>query len=257
MSTPARPLVVLLTDFGLRDGYAGVLEGVLAQRCPDVQCITLSHEIPAQNVDAAAFVLWNSYRCFPTHAVFLCVVDPGVGTARARLALRLANGQHVVAPDNGLVRFAVHAAGATQGVMIDPAALALPAPSATFEGRDVLAPAAAALAAGAALHALGAPVDPATRAEDICMPADAASARIVFIDHFGNLITNIPACVTPASVQTGGVHIRRRVATYAAAPDGELVLLPGSSGFWEIALKIGAAHARLPVACGAPVTVTR
>jgi len=257
MTQRAGPLVVLLTDFGERDGYAGVLQGVLRQHCPQVACVTLANAIPRQDVRAAAFVLWNSYRFFPPQAVFLCVVDPGVGTARRVLAVATPLGQRFVAPDNGLLGYLL--GDEPQAVCVDATAPPLPLPprSATFHGRDLLAPIAAALAAGMPVQALGPALPRAPLAEQIrCLPCatnGAQPARILHIDGFGNVITNIPLSVTPARVRIGARSITRRAATYAAAPARSLALIPGSSGFWELALRNGSAAARLRARAGAAI----
>jgi len=257
----AMPHIALLTDFGTADGYAGVLHGVIAQRCPAARVIDLSHHIPRHDIAAAAYVLWSSYRYFPAHTIFVCVVDPGVGTARPLLAVHTRRGSAFVAPDNGVLRYVLAESPGARGVAIDPQRLGLPQPSQTFHGRDVLAPAAAALAAGMPLARLGRPYDLSSCAvSPACAPPDARRAwhpaRVLHADYFGNLITDVPLHYDVQRFRCGRRIIATRVNAYAAAPRGVPCFLPGSAGRWELAVREGSARNALKLAAGARLLFT-
>src|SRR6476661_7756612 len=144
-----RPIITLLTDFGTADGYVGEIKGVLLTRLPDAQLIDITHDVPPQDVESGRLVLARTWRRFPAGTIHVVVVDPGVGSERAALAVH-SDGRFLVGPDNGVLSPALLVAGMR--------AVELPVPrgaSATFHGRDVFAPAAAALARGASVDALG------------------------------------------------------------------------------------------------------
>ncbi len=260
MST-ARPVIALVSDFGVRDHYVGVMKGVMLGICPTAVFVDLSHDIPPQNVMAGALVLEASYRYFPAGTVFLGVVDPGVGTARRALAVS-AGKQQFVAPDNGLLAGVLAQSEAYRAVQLESAAHTLPSVSRTFEGRDRLAPAAAWLALGTPLDALGpTAADVVARA----WPAPqvtplAIDGEVIAVDHFGNLMSNItrqeferlaPRC----EVSLNGRRIAHVVATYAEAPVGSGCALIGSTDRLEIAVRNGSAASRFDVGVGARVVV--
>ena len=166
-----RPIITLLTDFGTADGYVGEMKGVLLSRAPDAELVDITHDIPPQDVEHARLTLARVWRRFPPGTVHLVVVDPGVGSSRAALAVA-SDERFLVGPDNGVLSPALLAAGAR--------AVALPLPpnaSATFHGRDVFAPAAAALALGEALDALGRDADDADRSPHAGAGASQPTAR--------------------------------------------------------------------------------
>lgn len=238
--------VVLLSDFG-DSVYAGVIKGVLHSLCPGVTTIDLCHSVRPQNVREGAWLLQSAYAYFPAGSIFCAVVDPGVGAERAALAAR-AGRYFFVGPDNGLLAPALCAAAAgsavqTVGLPIPPGA------AATFHGRDVFAPAAARLAAGAPLSELG----PATAPRhDLTFFRQGCTGEVVTVDRFGNIITNLPpeegktlyrvrllppgaAADAPAIWQAD----LRLYPTYAAAPAGQPVLVTGSAGTLEVAVAGG------------------
>ena len=149
------PPIVLLTDFGYQDHYAGVMSGVIATIAPGAPVIDLTHGIPPQSVTAGALALAQSWRYFPSRAIFVGVVDPGVGTSRLPIALETAAGARFIGPDNGLLTLAADAAGLKRAVELREARYRLSMVSATFHGRDVFAPAAAHLARGVRLASFG------------------------------------------------------------------------------------------------------
>ena len=265
----ARPLITLLTDFGTDDTYVGQMKGVIAGICPAAAVIDLTHAVRPQQVEQGAFLLETSVEAFPPGAIHLAVVDPGVGTDRAALAVRGARDRLFVGPDNGLLSCALPLGcrpAALQPVAVPEsgAAVRLGLPedrvvSATFHGRDVFAVAAARLALGHDLSALG------TRVESmIALPPFRATmlspghlaGRVLQIDRFGNVVTSVHASQLdgpPRAVTVGATRITSAVRTYGEGSG--LVALVGSSGFLEVAEANGDAAARLDARLGQVVTV--
>ena len=257
----ARPLIALLTDFGVRDHYVGVMKGVMLGICPDAQLVDLSHDVPPQDIGAAVRILAASVRYFPDGTLFLCVVDPGVGTTRPAVALDL-DGQRFVGPDNGLFGDLWAAAHSRRGVALTSAAHARASTSRTFEGRDRFGPAAAWLAAGTPLEALGVPIDGVTPSPriDAVHTGEEIRGVVVAVDRFGNLITNIPegllAQVPPPRAAFLGAHQAALIdGSYGDVADGGLCALIGSDGHLEVAVRNGSAAETLRAAAGAAVQV--
>ncbi|MEL7035601.1 MAG: SAM-dependent chlorinase/fluorinase [Cyanobacteria bacterium J06592_8] len=196
-------IITLLTDFGLSDVYVGVMKGVIAQINPELRVIDLTHDIPPQNLAAARFCLMNAVPYFPPKTVHIAVVDPGVGSTRRAIAVELPTG-YLVGPDNGVLGGAMgvmltHCQTADQFVVVElsnPDYWRTSIPSTTFHGRDIFATAGAYLASGVPLQELGHPLDPATLTDLILSESsfteEGIEGCIQHIDHFGNLITNIP-----------------------------------------------------------------
>jgi S-adenosylmethionine hydrolase len=261
----ARPLVALLTDFGTRDHYAGTMKGVVLSICPDATLVDISHEIPAHDILAGAFELAASYRYFPAGSVFLAVVDPGVGSGRRGIAAEVGD-YRFVAPDNGVLSVVLDEQPARRVVELTERRYARPTVSRTFEGRDRFAPAAAWLAKGLELTALGRPAGSLHRL-DLPKPRQTAQGlegEIVRVDRFGNLITNIDrphfervAGQAPLVVQIGDRQVSKVVSTYADAGIGEICALFGSTEHLEIAAGGSSAAAMLAAARGTLVHVRR
>lgn len=236
-------MIVLLTDFGLADVYVGVMRGVIGTLAPGVAVVDLSHGVPPQAVAVGAAWLASSWRYFPEGSVFVAVVDPGVGTARRPVAVRAA-GRIFVGPDNGLFgRLPVDEARAIT------APWGLEPRSATFHGRDLFAPVAARLAAGAAFADVG-PVVTDLVPLDVPAP-DATVGAVLWVDHFGNLVTTLAG--RDRGVLRCAGSDAPVVRTYGDAPAGALVALTGSDGALELAVVGGSAARRLGVGAGAPV----
>jgi S-adenosylmethionine hydrolase len=258
----ARPgIITLLTDFGLSDPFVGIMKGVILSRLPSAQIIDLSHGIPPQAVAEAAFWLERAHAWFPAGSVHVAVVDPGVGSTRPILALE-ARGQLFLTPDNGLLADSLLASPGARLHRVDPQRLALPPPSATFHGRDIFAPVAAALAGGALdLSALGEP----SRAGPCVLPApggdaEAIHGQVVTVDRFGNLITNLARGLVEAERPRFALLGERAIPlarTYSEVRPGELLALINAFEVLEIARRDGSAEAQLGIGRGARVSVPR
>lgn len=258
--TPAG-VITLTTDFGHRDPFVGVMKGAVLTRFAQARLIDLTHEIAPQRPAEAGFWLARAYRYFPPGTVHVAVVDPGVGTERAILTAR-ADGHFFLAPDNGLLAGVLARAQAALVIRVGAAALArlnILHPSATFHGRDIFAPLAAELAAGRIQpEALGEPPAALVPGElhEPQVGAHEIRGRIVTIDHFGNLLTNIDAALLTRwrafEVEAGGrIFPARR--TYGEAPAGEYLALVNSFEVLEIARVQGNAAEGLGLARGAAV----
>ena len=259
-------IVTLTTDFGLRDAYVGAMKGVILSIAPAATLVDLSHDIAPQSIAEAAFIVYSAYRYFPPDTVHLVVVDPGVGTARRPLALRTRRGLFV-APDNGVLGYVLDREPEWTAAHLREERFWLRETSHTFHGRDIFAPVAAHLAAGAPLEALGPQVyDPVQRPFPrlIRCGERRVQAQVVYVDRFGNAITNLAGeeqiAGRPAAQWRG--HLTARLAagtvagiqtTYGEAAAGAFLLLVGSSGFVEIACREGHAAGALGIRIGDPV----
>jgi hypothetical protein len=243
--------MTLLTDFGTADGYVAEIKGVLVSRAPGVPIVDLSHDIPPQDVAFGRLTVARYWKRFPVGTVHLVVVDPGVGTARAAIAI-CSEGRFLVGPDNGVLSPALFALDAkVVQLPVDPSA------SATFHGRDVFAPVVAQLATGAPLEDVGEPYRDAVRLRTPPPFRDAHGllhGEVLAIDRFGNVITNLLTRDARGMVKIGG-RAARMVRTYGEATRGELVALIGSSGFVEVAVREGNAAVALGVERGAVVVL--
>ena len=258
-----KPIIALLTDFGTRDHYAGAMRGVALGICPDATLVDITHDIAPQDVLGSALELVAAFKYFPQGTVFLCVVDPGVGTPRRGIAAE-AGGYTFVAPDNGLLTLVFKECPPTRVVELTEPQYARPIISRTFEGRDRFAPAAAWLAAGTDLGALGPPL---TDWQQLDVPeprveASQLSGVVLRVDRFGNLVTNIDRRsfdhVTGGkriAVEAAGHRVPNVVETYGDAKPGSMCALFGSSDRLEIAMTGGSAAECLRLTRGAPVIV--
>jgi S-adenosyl-L-methionine hydrolase (adenosine-forming) len=247
-SGASRRTITLLTDFGTADGYVGELKGVLATGAAGASILDIAHDLGSHDVEGARLALARYWRRFPPGTVHLVVIDPGVGGDRAALAVE-SEGRFLVGPDNGVLSPALLHAGARCVSLPIPAAAAP-----TFHGRDVFAPAAAELAQGIALDALGEPFgEPLIRrtAEAVRRDDGTIAGVVITIDRFGNAVTNLMA-------RRGGAIVvgRRRLPlarAYVDVEPGALVALVGSSGLVEIARRDGSAATTLGLERGSPV----
>jgi S-adenosylmethionine hydrolase len=260
-----RPVIALLTDFGTRDHYAGTMKGVMIGICPDATFVDITHDIPAHDVLAGALELAAAYRYFPAGTVFLVVVDPGVGSTRRGLAVE-AGDCRFVAPDNGVLTPVLRELPSARVVELTERRYARPTVSRTFEGRDRFAPAAAWLAKGIEVPALGRPIADYQRL-DIPLPSlteHAIHGMVLRVDRFGNLVTNIDRRSVERLAQAGAVRIEaagtpidRLVNTYAEIDGESVCALFGSTDHLELAANAASAAERLGVGRGALVVVTK
>lgn len=251
-----RARITLLTDFGTADGYVAAMKGVMAEIAPEAIFDDAGHDLPQGDLRRAAWSLSRYWDRYPPGTVHLVVVDPGVGTDRRPLALE-ADGRFVVAPDNGVVSRILDAAERWRAVELG-GDLFPDRRSATFHGRDLFAPAAARIADGSDLEALGAPIEEPVRLEEP-IPArggDRIGGEVLVVDRFGNLITNVPASELPpgAVVRIGGRELPLR-STYGAVAPGTLLALVNSSDRLEVAVRDGSAARRLDAGPGTEVEV--
>jgi len=283
-SSGERP-IVLTTDFGLTDSYVGVMKGVILGINSGSAIIDLTHQIQPQNILQASFALAASYRFFPRESIHVVVVDPGVGTSRRAVLLVTPQGRFL-APDNGVLSGVlgnyVEAGPKEPGNVNLPDGLTaysltnprywLEPVSQTFHGRDVFAPVAAHLSLGVAPKDLGEPIG-----DIVWLPApqpvrsgNAIDGEIIMVDHFGNLVSNIPASMVSGMpvgleglrVDIKGLQVSGLSRTFhdsnnqgRSSGPNKLVALMGSNGFLEVAYPDGSAAAFLGAGVGEPVRV--
>lgn len=256
--------ITLLTDFGLRDTYVGVMHGVIAARCPQARVIDLCHGVRAQQVAEAGFLLERAFRYFPAGTIHVAVVDPGVGGERAIVAVE-GGGYRFLAPDNGLLTEVVDALGGFyRQVYVTNPDLRLPRGGNTFHGRDIFAPAAAFLAGGGAMEELGPPC-PQLHLRKVAAPQvgeNCVAGQVVYIDVFGNLVTNIPSPPVFALNESGVVCAQLENQTpiplrgsYDAVEEGQPVAVIGGFDRVEIGVRNGNAQRYFGIGLGAPVKV--
>jgi len=256
--SPARKLqsvnIALLTDFSWQNWYLGVMKGVILGINPAVRIVDLCHDVSSQDVREGSFVLANSYRFFPPGTIFLCVVDPGVGGDRSNLVVK-AGKQFFVGPDNGILS-SIFEHGAVEKVYeVKPGKYTLPLRGSTFLGRDVFAPIAAHLSLGVDPAAMGRELDsvlivPALR--PFVNRKGEISGRAVYVDAFGNIITNIDESfmthvlgagfsADEVLVRIGTRRARGLKRYYEQGRQGKLMALMNSWGYLELAVNRGSA----------------
>ncbi len=246
------PLITLLTDYGTSDSYVGEMKGTLARLAPGAVVVDITHHVPPGDVRAARYLLGRTWARFPSGTIHLAVVDPGVGTDRASLLVAAA-GHYFLAPDNGLLT----------GIADRPGALAIAlhagaAASPTFHGRDLFAPAAAALAEGCSPAELGSPLGRPPVTLELPQPryeGKIVVGEVIYVDRFGNLVTNL----TPAEVPSYAVlvvedsDVGPLVATFGTVASGVPLAYLGSGGQVEIAVRDGSAARRFGIGVGGKV----
>jgi S-adenosylmethionine hydrolase len=245
-------LITLLTDFGTADPYVGEMRGVLYSRAPGVTLADLSHGIAPGDVRAAAYLLGRAWHRFPPGTVHLVVVDPGVGTGRAALTFGAA-GHWFTGPDNGVFTPVLD--------RLDTPVVAMAAPEGaapTFHGRDLFAPAAAALARGTHPTGLGDPLP--TMPVRLVLPAPFHEGKtvvgeVISVDRFGNLVTNLTPAEVPhyATLEVEDTDIGPLRRTFSDVEAGQLVAYLGSGGQVEIAVRDGSAARRIGLGVGGRV----
>ena len=247
-------LITLTTDFGIRDGFVGILKGVIYGLAPQVTIVDISHTIAPQDVHEGMFTLWRAAAFFPPNTVHVYVVDPGVGTQRRPLAARLGE-QYFVGPDNGMLTPFIAEAEqnkrAIEFIHLNNPTYWLPNVSRTFHGRDIFAPVAAHLANGVSLSELGTPFTDPVRLE-YPHPEKTATgwvAHITVIDVFGNLTTDLPASMlqgqTDVLFRLRGAQVAGITESYGHKQPGDLVAVVDSGDHLEIAVVNGSAAAEI------------
>jgi S-adenosyl-L-methionine hydrolase (adenosine-forming) len=231
------PLLSLLTDFGTADYYVAAVKGTLLRLAPGTTLVDISHEVPPGDVETGSFLLRAAVPSFPDGTVHLAVVDPGVGSGRRLLAVRSGAGLFV-APDNGLLDPFLDGAEVRS---VERGELFLPSPGQTFHGRDRFAPIAASLLRGEGLERLGPEIRDPVRlaASPPRREPGRISGRVIHVDRYGNLVTDIPAGWLPPGscrAEVAGHATSRRAGHYAEIPPGEAAMIPGSLGTVELSL---------------------
>ncbi len=255
-------LITLTTDFGSRDWFVGTVKGVIHGIEPRAAIIDLSHEVAPGDIRAAAFALAVSFGFFPAGTVHVAVVDPGVGGARRALAVQTQE-YFFVGPDNGVLSWALRRERIRAVHELEDSTFFLKPVSRTFHGRDIFAPVAASLCQGISIKKLGPPLRDYVRLDwpEPRALSHGLRGEVVYIDRFGNAITNINAADLPRKqaleVVLEGKKVCPLAETYESVAAGQLVAIRGSSGFLELAINRGNAARRLHAEVGASVMVVR
>jgi len=247
-----RPIITLLTDFGMQDYFVGVMKGVIANINPESLVIDITHEIAPYDMFQAAFILKNSYLYFPSNTIHVVVVDPGVGTNRKPIIVASEKG-YFIAPDNGVLSYIYAEEQITEVREITADHYFLKPRSGTFDGRDVFAPVAAWLSKGVNCSSFGEKISD-YRKYDLPQPVPVNQSvlrcKIIYVDRFGNLVSNLSrerfkerlnaAETRRFAFQVGGEHMVSKISRfYAEGEKGELIALFGSLGFLEFSVNQG------------------
>jgi S-adenosyl-L-methionine hydrolase (adenosine-forming) len=254
------PIITLTTDFGRQDWFVGAMKGVILRLNPRATIADLSHEVPAGDIRSGAFVLAAGCCYFPKGTVHVAVVDPGVGSARSAIAVRTAD-YFFVGPDNGVLSLALAREKVLSIRRLTEERFFLRPVSRTFHGRDVFAPVAAHLSRGVSARKLGPAEEDFVRLpwRESRTRSGCVEGEIIYVDRFGNAITNITTASLPAREKYGVFVGRKRVGPvrefYQSVPIGETVAVPGSAGFLEICVNGGSAAKKLKLRIGSGVSL--
>ncbi|MBI1269880.1 hypothetical protein GC174_05565 [bacterium] len=257
-------IITFTSDFGTTDGYVGIVKGSISNINQDATIIDLAHEIKPFDVRAGAWIIYNSYRFFPAGTIHLVVVDPKVGSSQRRILLT--NGEHhFVGPDSGVFSLVLNTRGDWTAYEIKNEIFFLQDISSSFHARDIFGPVAAHLSLGIEPHKFGPEIDSKSLNASAYRPAAISSSNIagevIYIDRFGNLITNIPNSAIPQAISSGWkLNITNEVIdeislTYSSVPEGALLAFEGSHGFLEIAANQASAVKKLKASMGEPVVL--
>lgn len=248
--------IALLSDFGTHDPFVGAMKGVLLSKAPGLTIIDITHQIPPQDIQTAAFYLMAATPYMPKGTLFMCVVDPTVGTGRGIVWARTESHQFI-APDNGLISWVDQKERILEARFISNSSLFMENISSTFHGRDIMAPVAAAIAKGLPEKKIG-PLFPAYRRFPFPAPVKAGNritGQVIAIDHFGNVVTNIKRDYLSARAvfNIADRMIKGLKLTYASVPEGEALALVGSFGFLEFSVRNGSFARTFEVKIGSAV----
>jgi S-adenosylmethionine hydrolase len=263
------PVITLLTDFGVADGFIGVMKGVMLQIAPQARLIDIAHDLPPFSIEGGAFLNQWSYGYFPQGTAHLCVVDPGVGTSRRMLAVQV-SGHFFIAPDNGVLSPILRINEPKTVVSITNTKYWMDKVSHTFHGRDIFSPVAAHLAAGVAIEELGEMIDdPIMLPElELMFREDAITCQIEYVDRFGNLITTLPdyrckdwmkanhVYSESIQIQAGGKIINGISSSYGEKQAGELLAVFDGFNRLEISVNQGSAKTITGLQYGDTVLLT-
>ncbi|MEP6637536.1 MAG: SAM-dependent chlorinase/fluorinase [Acidobacteriota bacterium] len=258
------PLVTLLTDFGTADYFVAAMKGSLLSICPAARIVDITHEIPAQDIEAAAFTLLGVYKSFPARTIHLAVVDPGVGSSRRAILVETGS-QIFIGPDNGIFSYIYEREPGFKVIKLADQTKSGHAISATFHGRDLFAPLAAQVANGIMPVDSGGEIDNPVTLTSLApakLKSGTVKARIIHIDRFGNCITNLTRdYLTPRMIKAGAQlavngHTIKSFRTFFAEEDkAELFAIWGSAGFLELAAQNRSAAKILKARRGQSVTL--
>ncbi len=257
-------MITFSSDFGTADPYTAIVKGVILSINPKAQILDLSHELTAHDIRRAAFFIASAGPVFPSGTVHLCVVDPGVGSSRMPILLKTEKGIYV-GPDNGIFSFIWQSGNNKSAYWLKNEKYFFKGTSRTFDARDIFGPAAAYLSLGVAPEEFGprlASISQLSLPTPSKRPPAARKGRrflgeIVYIDHFGSLITNFPYQLLEGrrqvEVKISGVKMKGPAASYATIPKGKTAPILGSLGFLEIAAQAASAQKLLKSRVGSKV----
>jgi len=265
---PHSKILTFTTDFGTADTYVGQMKGIVLSLAPDATLVDLSHDVPAHDVEAGAYVLQTGCSVFPNETIHVAIVDPGVGTSRRGIVVRTER-FYFIAPDNGLLTRVLEEDSPREAYVLEASHYRRPSVSATFEGRDVFAPAAAWIARGTPISHLGPPAGALVRLpmhRPGIEPGVSIRTRVLLVDRFGNVALDLPRRYLEAALQDPEAFARIRVSTplgqvnafcrtYGEGPAESPFLLFNSAGHLEVAIRNGRAADRLGLTVGADVEV--
>jgi hypothetical protein len=257
-------IISLITDFGLRDAYVGIMKGVILGINPKAQIVDLTHEIRPQSIKEAAFVLRGAYHFFPSGTIHIVVIDPGVGSKRRPLLVQTPN-YFFLAPDNGVLEL-IYQNESVEVFYLSNKKYFLPNISTTFHGRDIFAPVAGYISLGRAAKGMGAKIKNYKRlkwplAE---VKSNKIIGKIIYIDRFGNLISNISKKQFDDftenhlfTIKIKKIVLKSIAPSYLSVSAGEILAIWGSSGYLEIAQSMGSAKGELKANIGQSITINR
>jgi len=256
-------VITLTTDYGTTDWFVGTMRGVIAWVNPQATVIDLTHQIPAGDIRAGAFALMAAYRFFPYQTIHLVVVDPGVGGSRGALVVHTSE-HYFVGPDNGVLSWALRQEKIQAIHRLENEKFFLKPISQTFHGRDIFAPVAAHLSKGMSLDRLGPQQDGLVRLPwpEPKRTRREAEGEVVYIDRFGNAITNLHEELLAGferkrcRIMVRGKVVAPVLSHYQAAPSGKAAGVISSSGFLELAVNVGSAAKKFKLKVGDPIAVT-
>ncbi len=236
-------IITFTTDFGLNDNFAGIMKGIILNCNPGINIVDITHNVSAQNIFCAGYMLNNSYKYFPKKTVHCCVVDPGVESSRKILAF-VFNGHFFVMPDNGIISGILGKAKPDKIVSVENPGIFLKTGLPAFHGSYIFAPISAYIAEKESIDDLGPVIASWVKKETekpYCENSDTIIGKIICIDTFGNLITNIPSALVKenSAVMIKNHKINSLSGNYSSCNKGEVLALIGSTNLLEISVNMG------------------